>query len=331
MDATRKVAKSLDIAAKVGQLHQKRTKLAQEHFRGTAVEGLRRLRDGSRRKPRHSRRLLVAMGRVRHRLRAALGPVLGHAAPARQQLPRARAGGQAAGAALRLRDGARRRARWSGRSTTRWCASCRPKGVTVDPKRRPYVIIDPRAGHGPGIGGFKDDSQVGVALRDGHPVYFVIFFREPEPGPDAARRVRRPSAVRARRCASCIRTAPKPVDRRQLPGRLGGDDARRRQSRRHRPDRDQRRADVVLGRRLERGRGRQPDALCRRPARRHLARLAHGRPRQRHVRRRLAGAELREPRIRPTPSGTSTTTSSPTSTPSRRASSSSSAGGAAST
>ena len=57
-----------------------------------------------------------------------------------------------------------------------------PKGVKIDPKRRPYVVIDPRAGHGPGIGGFKDDSQVGVALRDGHPVYFVIFFQHPEPG-----------------------------------------------------------------------------------------------------------------------------------------------------
>lgn len=57
-----------------------------------------------------------------------------------------------------------------------------PEGVTVDPKRRPYLIIDPRAGHGPGIGGFKDDSQVGVAMRAGHPVYFVIFFRDPEPG-----------------------------------------------------------------------------------------------------------------------------------------------------
>jgi pimeloyl-ACP methyl ester carboxylesterase len=57
-----------------------------------------------------------------------------------------------------------------------------PAGVSVDPKRRPYVIIDPRAGHGPGIGGFKDDSQVGVALREGHPVYFVIFYPEPEPG-----------------------------------------------------------------------------------------------------------------------------------------------------
>jgi len=57
-----------------------------------------------------------------------------------------------------------------------------PEGIEVDDKRRPYIIIDPRAGHGPGIGGFKDDSQVGVALRDGHPVYFVVFHRDPEPG-----------------------------------------------------------------------------------------------------------------------------------------------------
>jgi pimeloyl-ACP methyl ester carboxylesterase len=57
-----------------------------------------------------------------------------------------------------------------------------PQGVSVDPLRRPYIIIDPRGGHGPGIGGFKDDSQVGVALRAGHPVYFVVFFRDPEPG-----------------------------------------------------------------------------------------------------------------------------------------------------
>jgi hypothetical protein len=57
-----------------------------------------------------------------------------------------------------------------------------PAGVTVDPGKRPYIIIDPRAGHGPGIGGFKDDSQVGVALAAGHPVYFVIFFPEPEEG-----------------------------------------------------------------------------------------------------------------------------------------------------
>ncbi len=57
-----------------------------------------------------------------------------------------------------------------------------PDGVIVDDRKRPYLIIDPRAGHGPGIGGFKDDSQVGVALRAGHPVYFVVFFQDPEPG-----------------------------------------------------------------------------------------------------------------------------------------------------
>jgi len=52
----------------------------------------------------------------------------------------------------------------------------------TDPEMRPFIIIDPRAGHGSGIGGFKSDSQVGVALQRRHPVYFVIFFRDPEPG-----------------------------------------------------------------------------------------------------------------------------------------------------
>jgi len=46
---------------------------------------------------------------------------------------------------------------------------------------RPWVIIDPRAGHGSGIGGFKSESEVGVALKGGHPVYFVIFYPDPEP------------------------------------------------------------------------------------------------------------------------------------------------------
>src|SRR5271166_1917072 len=35
-----------------------------------------------------------------------------------------------------------------------------PKGVETDPKRRPFVVVDPRAGHGPGIGGFKADSKI---------------------------------------------------------------------------------------------------------------------------------------------------------------------------
>ena len=52
----------------------------------------------------------------------------------------------------------------------------------VDPDKPPVIVIDPRAGHGPGIGGFKQDSEVGMALHEGHPVYFVIFFPEPAPG-----------------------------------------------------------------------------------------------------------------------------------------------------
>ena len=50
------------------------------------------------------------------------------------------------------------------------------------PKKRPIVLIDPRAGHGPGIGGSKRDSQIGVALKAGYPVYFMNFFTEPMPG-----------------------------------------------------------------------------------------------------------------------------------------------------
>jgi predicted flap endonuclease-1-like 5' DNA nuclease/pimeloyl-ACP methyl ester carboxylesterase len=57
-----------------------------------------------------------------------------------------------------------------------------PEGVTINPARRPVVIVDPRAGHGAGIGGFKADSQVGEAFEDGHPVYFVAFRPVPEPG-----------------------------------------------------------------------------------------------------------------------------------------------------
>ncbi|RTL46319.1 MAG: DUF3141 domain-containing protein [Burkholderiales bacterium] len=46
----------------------------------------------------------------------------------------------------------------------------------------PVMVVDPRAGHGPGIGGFKRDSEVGMALLEGHPVYFVVFDPEPVDG-----------------------------------------------------------------------------------------------------------------------------------------------------
>jgi len=57
-----------------------------------------------------------------------------------------------------------------------------PPGIELDPTRRPFVIVDPRAGHGPGIGGFKADSEIGVAFKAGHPCYFVGFLPEPVPG-----------------------------------------------------------------------------------------------------------------------------------------------------
>ena len=57
-----------------------------------------------------------------------------------------------------------------------------PAGVEIDPKLRPFVVVDPRAGHGPGIGGFKADSEIGVALKAGYPCYFVGFLPDPVEG-----------------------------------------------------------------------------------------------------------------------------------------------------
>lgn len=56
-----------------------------------------------------------------------------------------------------------------------------PEGVLLDMQKRPFVVVDPRAGHGPGIGGFKANSEIGVAMKAGHPCYFVGFGPEPMP------------------------------------------------------------------------------------------------------------------------------------------------------
>ncbi|GLS19208.1 3-hydroxyalkanoate synthetase [Labrys miyagiensis] len=57
-----------------------------------------------------------------------------------------------------------------------------PDGIVVDPRKRPFVVVDPRAGHGPGIGGFKADSEIGVAMKAGHTCYFIGFLPNPMPG-----------------------------------------------------------------------------------------------------------------------------------------------------
>lgn len=85
-----------------------------------------------------------------------------------------------------------------------------PAGIEIDTSKRPYVIIDPRAGHGGGIGGFKQDSQVGVALKAGHPVYFVAFRQMPEPDQTLAD-VSMAEATFLRMVQGLHPEAPKPV------------------------------------------------------------------------------------------------------------------------
>ncbi|MBU0525019.1 MAG: DUF3141 domain-containing protein [Gammaproteobacteria bacterium] len=55
-------------------------------------------------------------------------------------------------------------------------------GQQLDSKKQPVIIIDPRGGHGSGIGGFKQDSVIGESLRAGHPTYFISFSHSPRPG-----------------------------------------------------------------------------------------------------------------------------------------------------
>ncbi|GAU81176.1 DUF3141 domain-containing protein [Bosea sp. BIWAKO-01] len=57
-----------------------------------------------------------------------------------------------------------------------------PEGVVTDESSRPFIVVDPRAGHGPGIGGMKPDSEIGAALAAGHPCYFIGFLPDPVRG-----------------------------------------------------------------------------------------------------------------------------------------------------
>ncbi|MBV8593546.1 MAG: DUF3141 domain-containing protein, partial [Caulobacteraceae bacterium] len=57
-----------------------------------------------------------------------------------------------------------------------------PEGVKIDPALRPVVIVDPRAGQGPGIGGFHQQSEIGAAMEAGHQVYFIGFAAKPMEG-----------------------------------------------------------------------------------------------------------------------------------------------------
>jgi pimeloyl-ACP methyl ester carboxylesterase len=56
------------------------------------------------------------------------------------------------------------------------------EGIEIDDRKRPVLVIDPRAGQGPGIGGFKEMSEIGDAFKAGHPVYFAGFTASPLEG-----------------------------------------------------------------------------------------------------------------------------------------------------
>ncbi len=80
-----------------------------------------------------------------------------------------------------------------------------PPPGTTPPREdaRPWVIIDPRAGHGSGIGGFKSESEVGVALR-GRPSGLFRHLLSASPS-------------RVRRSPTCAR--PKPLFLREVHAR----------------------------------------------------------------------------------------------------------------
>ncbi|MFV0438257.1 MAG: DUF3141 domain-containing protein [Desulfopila sp.] len=85
-----------------------------------------------------------------------------------------------------------------------------PEGVTFKEELRPYIIIDPRAGHGSGIGGFKHESEIGAAIHNGHPTYFVTFTRLPIKG-QKLDDVTEAEAVFVREVARLHPTSPRPV------------------------------------------------------------------------------------------------------------------------
>jgi hypothetical protein len=82
-----------------------------------------------------------------------------------------------------------------------------PAGVELDERKRPVVVIDPRAGQGPGIGGFKPVSEIGDAFKFGHQSISSASLRSRWTA-SASRtwRVRTPSS--SKRCATCIPTHP---------------------------------------------------------------------------------------------------------------------------
>ncbi len=169
-----------------------------------------------------------------------------------------------------------------------------PDGIEIDASKRPFVIVDPRAGHGPGIGGFKAQSEVGVALKAGSSLLLHrVPARSRARADDRGYRARGGRVPRARdRAPSASRGQAR--SRRQLPGRMGGHAACSHEARAFRADHPRRLTSVLLGRRSRT----KPHALHGWAAGRQLAHCNDGGPRQRQVRWRVDRQQLREPQPR---------------------------------
>ena len=221
----KQLSDSHDVSAKVTKLVQTRTKLALDRYNGRVKKAYERTLGAAKANPVFLSATLRRRGAVRRGLRAALDPVLGHAAPARQQLPRARAAGIAAGASLRLRDDhGRTLVEASGqlRAAAHRSAERRDGRPQSPPLRDHRPARRPRSRHRWLQGRFA--GRRGAARRP--PRVLRRLLPESRAGSNAARRVRRGARVRAPR-ARVASERRKAGDRRQLSGRLGRDDARR--------------------------------------------------------------------------------------------------------
>ena len=180
-----------------------------------------------------------------------------------------------------------------------------PAGVKIDPAKAPVIVVDPRAGHGPGIGGMKQDSEIGVALAAGHDCYFVGFLPTPMPG-QTIEDVCRAEAIFVEEVAARRPDAegkPVIIANCQAGWRIhddGGDQPWADWS--HHAGRD---AIVVLGRRA----CEKSATLSGRCVGRHVAYRTVRRHGSWHLRRREPRGQFRIDRILPTPIGTRATMS----------------------
>ena len=82
-----------------------------------------------------------------------------------------------------------------------------PSGVEIDPRRRPFVIVDPRAGHGPGSAGSRPTAKSAWRSKPGIPAISSVSCRSPcRARPSATSRAPRRSS--SKRSSPCI---PRPT------------------------------------------------------------------------------------------------------------------------